>query len=88
MGIRNHVKVGTDVQELDVMAEHGNAAGAPVVSGIAVFEGIDPAKFATQTTRDVGQVVTDVVRLMQEVTQLRKDVATLRRRAERQPAAV
>lgn len=44
MGIRNHVKVGTDMQEFDIVAEQRDAAGAPVVPGIAVFEGIDTAQ--------------------------------------------
>ena len=32
------------MQELDIMTEQGDAAGTPVVPGIAVFEGIDTAQ--------------------------------------------
>ena len=44
MRIRNHVKVGTDMQELDIVTEQRNAARTPVVPGIAVFEGVDAAQ--------------------------------------------
>lgn len=35
------------MQNFDVMAEHGNATGAPVVAGIAVFKAIDAAQLQT-----------------------------------------
>jgi hypothetical protein len=44
MGVRNDIKVGTDMQELDIVAEHGHAAGTTVVSRVAVFEGIGTAQ--------------------------------------------
>lgn len=42
MSTRHNVKVGADVEQLDLMAEHGHAARTTVIAGIAVFEGENP----------------------------------------------
>lgn len=39
MGIRNDIKVGANVEHLDMVAEQGHTAKTTVISRIAVFEG-------------------------------------------------
>ena len=48
MGIRNDIKVGANVEYLDLVAEQGHTAKTTVISRITVFKGKNalPAEYA------------------------------------------
>lgn len=61
MRIRNDVKVGANVQQLDLLAEEGHATGAAIIAVIAIFKGKNPAQtqYPVVVTRQTQRMAND-----------------------------